>query len=120
VRHALAGDGGDAAYGTGQPPVVELQSPGQVGTRAIVGVVPLGGQGGQLPHGVNMAGPALPELVTAIVLAEHGVGPSPQVGQARMVGVTVQADPVRGGGPAQSGRVERVGDRLGQVLEPGG
>ena len=31
VRHALAGDAGDAAHGAGQPAVVELQGPGQVG-----------------------------------------------------------------------------------------
>ena len=31
MRHACAGDVGDAAYGAGQPPVVELQGPGQVG-----------------------------------------------------------------------------------------
>ena len=36
------------------------------------------------------------------------------------IGVAVQADPVRGGGSARGRGVERVGDRLGQVLEPGG
>ena len=60
------------------------------------------------------------QLVAAVVLAEHGVGPPPQVGQPRVVGVAVQADPVRGSGPARGGGVERVGDGLGQVLEPGG
>ena len=34
--------------------------------------------------------------------------------------MTHQADPVRGSGSARCGGVERVGDRLGQVLEPGG
>ena len=35
-------------------------------------------------------------------------------------GVAVQADPVRGGGPAGRSGIERVGDGLGQVLQPGG
>ena len=60
------------------------------------------------------------ELVAAVVLAEHGLGPPPQVGQPGGVGVAVQADPVRGGGAARGSGVERVGDGLGQLLEPGG
>ena len=76
------------------------------------------GTAGQFPDGVDVGGPAVPELVAAVVLAEHGVGPLPQVGQPRVVGVGVQADPVRGSGPARGGGVERVGDGLGQVLEP--
>ena len=60
------------------------------------------------------------QLVAAVVLAEHGVGPPPQVGQLSVVGVAVQADPVRGGGSARGSGVEGVGDGLGQFLEPGG
>lgn len=45
LRHAVAGDVGDAAHGAGQPPVVELQGPGQVGACPAVGAVPFGGQG---------------------------------------------------------------------------
>ena len=44
VRHAFAGDGGDAAHGAGQPPIVELQGPGQVRPCPAVGVVPCCGQ----------------------------------------------------------------------------
>jgi hypothetical protein len=54
------------------------------------------------------------------VLAEHGVGPLPQLGQPRVVRVAVQADPERSGGPARGGRLQGVGDGLGQVLELGG
>jgi hypothetical protein len=57
---------------------------------------------------VEVVGPAVPELVAAVVLAEHGIGPPPQLGQPRGVGVTVQADPVRGGRPAGGGGVERA------------
>ena len=46
--------------------------------------------------------------------------PPPQLGQPRVVGVVVQADPVRSGRPALGGGVERVGDGLGQFLQPGG
>jgi hypothetical protein len=45
LRQAVASDVGDAAHGAGQPPVVELQGPGQVGACPAVGAVPLGGQG---------------------------------------------------------------------------
>jgi len=69
---------------------------------------------------MDVAGPAVPQLVAAVVLAEHGVGPLAQVGQPRMVSVAVQADPIRRGRPARSGGVEGVGDSLGQILEPGG
>ena len=97
LRHAGAGDAGDAVHGAGQPAVVELQGPGEVGATAALGAVPLGGQGGQFPDGVDVEGPAVPQLVAAVVLAEHGVGPPPQVGQPRVIGIAVQADPVRGG-----------------------
>jgi hypothetical protein len=45
LRQAVASDVGDAAHGAGQPPVVELQGPGQVGACPAVGAVPFGGQG---------------------------------------------------------------------------
>jgi hypothetical protein len=67
---------------------VELQGAGQVGPLAAVGVVPGGGQRGQLPDGVNVAGPAVPQL-----------------GQPRDIGVAVQAGPGRGGGAAGCGGV---------------
>ncbi len=79
-RHACPGDGGDAAHGAGEPAVVELQGAGQVGPVAAVGVVPCGGQGGQFPDGVDVASPAVPQLVPAVMLAEHGIGPLPQLG----------------------------------------
>jgi hypothetical protein len=69
---------------------------------------------------VDVAGPAVPQLVAAVVLAQHGIGPAPQLGQSRVAGVAVQTDPVWGGGPAGGGGVKRVGDGPGQVLEPGG
>jgi hypothetical protein len=59
LRHASPGDAGDAAHGAGQPPVIELQGPGQVGPCPGIDVVPFGGQGGQFPDGVDVAGPAL-------------------------------------------------------------
>jgi hypothetical protein len=46
LRHACAGDVGDAAHGTGQPAVVELQGHGEVGPCPAVGAVPLGGKDG--------------------------------------------------------------------------
>ena len=99
-RHACPGDVGDAAHGAGEPAVVELQGAGQVGALAAVGVVPGGGHGRQFPDGVDVAGPALPHLVAAVVPAEHGIGPLPQLGQLRPMRLPVQADPVRGGGTA--------------------
>jgi hypothetical protein len=53
------------------------------------------------------------------VLAKHGIGPPPQIRQPRVIGVAVQADPGRGSRSARGGGVERIGDGLGQVLEPG-
>ena len=120
LRHALAGDAGDAAHGAGKPAVVELQGAGQVGALAAVGVVPRCGQGGQFPDGMDVAGPAVPQLVAAVLLAQHGIGPPPQLGQLRRVCLAVQADPVRGGGPAGCGGVQGVGDGLGEFLEAGG
>ena len=120
VRHARAGDAGDAAHGAGEPPVVELQGPGQVGATSAVGAVPFGGQGGQFPDGVDVAGPAFRQFVAAVVLAQHGVGPPPQVDQPRVVRVAIQADPVRSGRPARGGGLQRVSNGLGQILEPGG
>ena len=109
-RHAGPGDVGDAAHGAGEPAVVELQGAGQAGALAAVGVVPCGGQGGQLPDGVDVAGPALPQLIAAVVPAEHGIGPLPQLGQLRPMRLPVQADLVRGGGTAGRGRVKCAGD----------
>jgi hypothetical protein len=43
-----------------------------------------------------------------------------QVGQLSVVGVAVQADPGRGGGPGRGRGVEGIGDRASQVFEPGG
>jgi hypothetical protein len=82
--------------------------------------VPLGGQGRQFPDRVDVAGPAVGKLIAAIVLAEHGVGPPPQVSQPRMVSVAIQADPERSGRPARGGCLQRVSNGLGQILEPGG
>jgi O-methyltransferase involved in polyketide biosynthesis len=79
VRHALAGNSANAAHGAGQPAIVEFEGSRQVGTPAAVGAVPFGGQGGQLPDGVDVAGPAVPQFVAAIVLAQHGVSPPPQL-----------------------------------------
>ena len=85
----------------GEPPVVELQGAGQVRTFAAVDVVPFCGQGGQFPDGLDMAGPAVPQLITRIVLAQHRVGPPPQPGQLCIEGLAVQADPARGRGTAR-------------------
>ena len=72
LRYAGTGDVGDAAHGAGEPAVVELQGAGQVGPLAAVGVVPGGGQGGQFPDGVDVAGPAVPQLIAAadVVIGE--------------------------------------------------
>jgi Domain of unknown function (DUF397) len=43
LRHAVAGDVGDATHGAGQPPVVELQGAGEVGACLAVSAVPFGG-----------------------------------------------------------------------------
>jgi hypothetical protein len=69
---------------------------------------------------VDVTGPAFGELVAAVVLAEHGVGPPLQVGQPCVVDVAVQADPAGRGGPARGSGIEGVGDGLGQLVEPGG
>jgi hypothetical protein len=119
-RHAGAGDVGDAAHGAGEPAVVELQGAGQVGALTAVDVVPSGGQGRQLPDGVDVAGPAVPQLITGVVSAEHGIGPLPQLGQLRRVGLAVQANPVRGGRTAGRGRVQGAGHCLGEFLKAGG
>ena len=62
---------------------MELQDAGQVGAVAAVGVVPCG-QGGEPSDGVDVAGPAVPELVAGVLLARHCIGP-PQPGQLRRV-----------------------------------
>ena len=59
LRHALAGDAGDAAHGAGQPPVVELQRPGEFRAFAAVGAVPFGGQGGETVRVFDGAGPGV-------------------------------------------------------------
>ena len=84
---------------------MEFQGAGQVGPRAAVRVVPGGGKGGQFPDSVDVARPAVPQLVAAVVAAEHGIGPLPQLGQLRLMRLPVQADPVWGGGAAGYGRV---------------
>ena len=99
-RYACSGDVGDAAQGAGEPAVVELQGAGQVGAVTAVGVVPGGGQGGQFPDGVGVAGPAVPQLVAAVVSAEHGIGPLPQLGQLRRMCLAVQVRPVPACRPA--------------------
>ncbi len=65
-----------------------------------VGVVPGGGQGGQFPDGVDVVGPAVPELVAGVVLAQDAVGPVLQAGELGQVRLAVQADPGGGRGPA--------------------
>jgi hypothetical protein len=120
LRRAVAGHAGDAAHGARQPPIVELQGTGQVGACPGVSAVPFGSHGGQFPDGVDVAGPAVRELVAAVVLAEHGVGPAPQVSQLGVVGVAIQADPVGCGGSARGSGSEGVGDGLGQLVETGG
>jgi hypothetical protein len=81
--------GGDAAHCAWKPAVVELQGSAQVGALTAVDMVPFGGQGGQFPDGVNMAGPAVPQLVAAVLSAQHGVSPLPQLGQPRTEGLAV-------------------------------
>src|ERR1700677_1174823 len=117
IRVACAGDVRDAAHGAREPAVVELQGAGQVGTLAAVRVMPGGGQRGQFPDGVDVAGPAVPELVTGVVLAQHGIGPVPQLGQLGQVCLAVQADPGGGRGPAWRGGVQRVSDAAREFLD---
>ena len=99
---------------------MELQGAAQVGARAAIGMVPSGGQGGQFPDGVDVAGPAVPQLIAAVVAAEHGISPLPQLVQLRRVGLAVQADPTWGGGTAGCGGVQCVGRCLGEFLEASG
>ena len=94
----------------------KLQSTGQVGVRAAVGVVPCGGQRGQFPDGVDVAGPAVPHFIAAVVLARHGIGPPPQLGELGAEGLPVKADPVRRDGTAGRGGVQGVGDGLGEFF----
>jgi len=49
LRHACAGDAGDAAYNAGEPAVVELQGAGQVRPVAAVDVGVVGGRQGVEP-----------------------------------------------------------------------
>ena len=111
---------GDTVHGAWEPAVVEIQGAAQIGARAAVGMVPSGGQGRQFPDGVDMAGPAVPQLIAAVVLAEHGIGPLPQLVQLRRIGLAVQADPARGGRTAGRGGVQRVGRYLGEFLKASG
>jgi len=89
----------------GEPSIVELQGTVQVGALATVGVVPCGGQRGQFPDGVNVARPAVPQLVAGVVLTQHGIYPSPQLGELGTEGLPVQADPVGCRGSAGRGGV---------------
>jgi hypothetical protein len=41
---------------------------------------PCGRQDGEFPDGVDVAGPAIPQLIAGVVLAQHGVGLLPQLG----------------------------------------
>ena len=68
---------------------------------------------------MDVAGPAVPELVAVVLLAEDGIGPLPQPGQLRGVGVAVQAEPVGGGRAAGRGGVQRVADGAREFFEPG-
>ena len=86
-RDAWPGDAGDAAHGAGEPAVVELQRAAQVRAFTVVDVVPFGGQGGQFPDGVDMAGPAVPQLITRIVLAQYPIRPPPQPDQLAVEGL---------------------------------
>ena len=110
---APAGDVGDAAHGAGQPPVVEFEGPVEVGALAVVGAVPFGGQGGQFPDGVGVVGPAFGELVAAVLAAQDGVGPLPELGEPGRVVFGAEADPGGGGGPVRLG-VEGLGDGAGE------
>jgi hypothetical protein len=51
------------------------------------------------------------------VLAQHGVGPPPQLSQPRVVGVVVQADPGGSGRSTGSDGVQGGGDCPGEFLE---
>jgi hypothetical protein len=63
-----------------------------------------------------VVGPAVAELVAVVLLAQDGVGPLAQPVEPRRVGAAVQADPVRGGGAAGCGGVERLGQGPEQGL----
>src|SRR5690242_19047867 len=43
---------------------------------------------------MDVAGPAVPQFIAAVVLAQHGIGPLPQLGELGAEGLLVQADPV--------------------------
>jgi hypothetical protein len=69
---------------------------------------------------MDMARPAVPQLIAGVVLAQHGIGPPPQLGELRAEGLAVQADPVGGGGALGRGGIQGVGDGTGEFLEAGG
>jgi len=104
-RQAGAGDGRDSTHSAGQPTVVELQGAAQIGALAAVGVMPCGGQRGQFLYGMDVARPAVPQLVAGVVLTQHGIGPPPQLGELGTEGMPVQADPVGRSGAAGRGCV---------------
>jgi hypothetical protein len=54
------------------------------------------------------------------VLAQHGIGPVPQLGELRIEGLPVQAEPERGCWSAGRGGVQCVGHGLGEFLDAGG
>ncbi len=68
---------------------------------------------------MDVARPAVPQLVAAVVLAQNGIGPVPQLGQLRGVRLAIQADPAGCGGAAGRGGVQGVGDCPGEFFEAG-
>jgi hypothetical protein len=67
-----------------------------------------------------VAGPAVPQLVADVVLAQHGIDPPPQLGELGAKALPVQADPVGRGRAARRGGIQNVSDGLSEFLEPGG
>jgi hypothetical protein len=54
------------------------------------------------------------------MLAQHGIGPAPQLGELRIEGLPVQVEPGRRCGAAGRGGVQYVGKDLGEFLDAGG
>jgi hypothetical protein len=123
VAHlAVPGGFGDAAHRARQPPVLPLQCQRQIGPVAVVGLLPPGCDGAQLPKGLLVSLPAAGQFVATAVdpAGDQDLGnPSAEGGQLAGAAGAVQVVPAGRGRAARGGRVEGVGDLRGQRLEPG-
>ena len=119
---AVPGGLGDSAHRARQPPVLPLQCQRQIGPAAVVGLLPPGRDGAQLPQGLLVCGPAGCQLVAAAADPAGNqdlVDPLFQGGELAGAAGLVEVVPAGRGRAAGRGRVEGVGDLRGQRLELG-